>query len=959
MEPKLFNAQEFSDLTGVPRGIMKNGLKQQLENLPQELLAASRWINVGTAANPKCPKVKKWEMAASQKRYNELRGTVGFVCSIHSDDRNNPDYADRDDYLLADADHVFNPDTGEFVNAQAAFWINLIINTLSADKPIFCEFSMSRTGFHFLARPTKGKFNLAAGDEGTLYFGKHDTPEEKKACPKLELFCGTQGRQVVLTGELYRCEKGAIIPSGERVDQLLETIIKQIRADLPKPVEKTTEKITVTKSEKPKQPLKKFKGYGISQETIEEVNNISAEQLETAGIVTKAPTGNYICLHCGSGTGEHQSGALAFDTNRGFTHWHCHSGSCDFDGNNIQLLAEKWHLDHKTDFVAIVEKACEIFNIPCQYSDATEDFSDADNFIGTKSIIRDCPVNLRLPLNFEFSNGGIKYIIPSKKENQEPKVHIVTRTPLVITKTFTETKTFTTQYEVGMRIARSWRYVTVDGRTLLDPRRILELTDKGALIEDSSLLAKFFARLIAQNQDIITRTKVYTQPGWHDGKFIYPVSYGENYICKRSNIKYDELFATSGDSELWKKQFQDAIKTNGQSVLKIIVLGAAFASPCLKIFHLPNFWLHLQGAKNSAKTLLLKLAMSAYGNPAETYLLRSFDSSPKNRVTMAVAMNDLPQAMDELETLSSKETAELQKSIYDYCSGMDGQKNQKNGDVREVTRFRGVRISTGERPILEQNAKGGAIKRCITLHIDKPLFDDETAYQLYRFCETNYGHFGKRWTEYIADHADEILSDYENILAALRPRTLVFEPTHVRAITACSVAFWHFRFFLQLDQKFERSLAESVAATIIHDLPTLEDISDVKRGIDLLASWIDEHPKNFIQVGEKTDSVISAVSFTESSGIKFTDGKVAFFPNAFRRICDEELHLPSYAKFLTELFDEGKLICKSRRDKSYQVWFGGENHRTYLFKAGVLAQLTDEDQEEMSREDTLTHAYHT
>lgn len=893
--------------------IKQQPFSQQVENLPREILALPRFVKT-RKDNPKAPSGAKWQDPKNQKLYSELKGTIGFVAATDTEES----------LLFLDCDH-FRDANGNFVSDAAKRWFNLI----TADGKYFAELSQSKKGAHVFAKPTKGKFGKITG---RIYL-----TDDKQSF--IEVFYRTT-KFCLVTGDLFCCKPNAPIAQGNDADKITQALIDALT--LQADTEKKAASVAITKREEQKNLSPDI------QALVDEINNVSRETLEAQGYLVHSEKGGarpdgYICPWCGSGTRENKSGALTYYEDNKGAHVTCHA--CNCGGDILALFAKvNGYATQGEEFFQTVKLAADNFAIP--YDEKIFEYHAEDNFFGTKDLIRDCPINLRLPQNFEFGKGGIKHITPPREGKDEPpKIKSVTRTPLIITRVFTATKNFSTQYEVGMRIGDKWRYVITDGRTLQDPRKILELTDKGGLIEEPAILTKYFARLIALNQDIITRTRVYTQPGWHDGKFIYPISEGNDYICKRSNINYEELFATSGNADDWKDTLRKILYT-GQAPIKGIVIGAALAAPLLKILHLPNFWLHIQGQRNYAKTPLLKFALSAYGNPAETYLLRSFDSSPKNRVTMAVAMNDLPQAIDELETLSPKETAELQKSVYDYCSGMDGQKNQKNGEVREVTRFRGVRISTGERPILEQNAKGGALKRCITLHVTSPLFDDETAHQLHRFCELNHGHFGRLWTEYISAHETEILADYDRLLADSQRDTADFEPAHVRAIAACAVAFWHFRILLAFEQSFDIYHAEIFARLIIKDLPTKDDISDVKRGIELLASWIDSHPKNFIHAGKTADSAAdSALSFTETSGILFSDGRVGFFAFAFRRICTEELHLPSYEKFLNELYDEGKLDCKSIKVKTAQIWHGGTNKKAYIFKAGVLVTVDEEEEE--------------
>lgn len=918
---------------------MNNIIMQHFHNLPEELLTATRWIEVGAFGNPKAPKTKAWTRADKQKLYTELRGNRGFVCSVHPDDRKaNPE---RADYLLIDGDHVFNPDTGEFVNKLAATWCKFVFDALRRlDENFFCERSMSREGFHILARPTVGKFNLAGDDGGTLYFGKHDTDAEKKACPKIELFVGSQGRQVVLTGDLLNCKPAAVIPTGAHVDELLQTLITQIEIQNAQSKQSTNTKKQSTATP-PANCKNAFAGFGISQETIDAVNNITPEQIEAAGIVGKAPIGHFICPHCGSGNHGNQSGALAADTNLGFTHWKCYSASCDFDGNNIQLFADVWKLNQQTDFVEILQRACDQFNITFQRHEPPHVDNRPDDTDITTALVTDCPISLHVPAGFVFDRQGIFYTAPPKRRGEEPKLIPVANLPMLPTKAFREHGTNITTYEVAVKKRHKWWTTTFDGKTLQDPRRVLDLANNSASILEPKLLAKFFAYTLAD--EALPEVTIYTKPGWHGDKFVYPTG-GDDYICRRNGINYAELFATKGDPDKWLLKFQFLTTLDNQCPLKRCVIGAAAAAPLLKVLELPNFSLHVEGRLNLAKTPLLKFALSLYGNPTEGKLLRSFDATAKNRQAMAVGLCDLPQGLDELESLSKRDADGLSKSVYDYVTGVVNQANKRDGTVRPAESFRGIRISTGERPLLTDRDKGGALKRLVTLRVEKPLFDEVQARDLHNFCAQNFGHFGRQWIQFIIEHQDDIKTLFYGIIGEIRAaQDFDFEAhleTHIRAVAVCTLATQLLACCLGVNAEDFDNIACRDAISILRDLPTKDDISDLQRGIDRLSSYLDEHPKNFMQETENGD-IAPALSYNETSGIIYRDGRVVFFTNAFRRIVEDELQLPSYQKFLNELYDADKIDAPSKREKAKVIRIDNKTARVYMFKSGVLKADTE------------------
>ena len=570
----------------------------------------------------------------------------------------------------------------------------------------------------------------------------------------------------------------------------------------------------------------------------------------------------------------------------------------------------------------------------------------------TKDFIADCPINLRIPKDFQFKKRGITFIKPATEK--KPAAYLpVSLTPAVVTKILSSKENGTVRYEIAFRSRGKWERSEVDAQMLINPRKVFD-SNKNILIEDTGLYARFFRHMLKDNEFTIPVITVYSKPGWHENKFVYPVpNFNEDYQVARAGIDYAEMFATQGDAEEWKTTFK--LVTDFSSIHRIF-FGAALASSLLKIIRVPNFWLHINGAKNSAKTLLMKLALSTYGDPNK--LMRTFDSSPKNRVATAVALNDLPQAVDELESLDRKGQEELQKSIYDYFGGVDGQRNKRDGSVKKVEHFRGVRLSTGEQPLHKQNSKGGSFKRAIDIRISEPLFGTHDAQFLYQFCEYNHGHFGRQWTEYLSDNQATIKADFADVSQEIFDTIgYRFEPTHVNALCACAVAFWHFRRCISLAEDFQRELALVDVRDVFKLVPTNTEISDLNRAIVALSSFVDEHPREFIHMGNKTDSILDAQSFTRCVGVKYTDGRVCFFRNIFRQICEKELGLPSYEKFLNEAFDANKLIAYNQRTKTKKITIHEERKDVYMFKSGVLITVVDEEEEaeESINEKKLNH----
>lgn len=352
---------------------------------------------------------------------------------------------------------------------------------------------------------------------------------------------------------------------------------------------------------------------------------------------------------------------------------------------------------------------------------------------------------------------------------------------------------------------------------------------------------------------------------------------------------------------------------------------------------------HVYGTSGSAKTALQKFTASIFGNPRE--LMRNFAATNKNRQLVSAAFCDLPTFYDELETLQGKAAEEqLSSDVYNFADGKGNQANKRDGTARETFRFGGARLTTGERPILKQNDLHGAYKRLIQLAVQKPILDDESATDLHIFSESNFGHFGDEWTKYVTEHLDEIREEYRHYSTSYNPTLKIFEPTHLKSVTAALIAFEFFKVMLGINAKFDEDCAFiRNRRAIVDTLPTTADLDDKKRAIDALGSYVSSHEKTFARDATDTDTnktVEIGAWGTTCSGKIFDIGAVAIHPTELRRILEDELHFASADKLINEWILDGTLITDTGR-KTKVIKIGEKTHRVYYFKAGAISTSND------------------
>lgn len=895
----------------------------KLTNLPEELLKQPRFFELYGKEKSDTPKA--WSNPDNQIFCTDIKQgkLAGFDTCGH--DR-------AADYLLVDFDHVLD-DNGQFVNADAEHWFK----TLSA-YATYCEISQSGHGIHFLFRLTAGKFSMVSGGKrGTLHFGDD---------AKLELFYLAKARYCLLTGNIYHCEPNTPIVAGELADDAMQKILDEIeRRNVPEQPARKSESLGFVATNGDYDSFR----ASIMLDTIE-----PAELEDTDWLAVISACKNigipYVVVDAWN-----KRDPDRYNAEENLSRWNSISDP-SFGIETLHGIAKRFNYSEKDtrrqwydlhpDFARKHADRADVYSSPAPMDgDQTTD----DGEITTKYYVKDCPVALTIPANFEFKNRGITQLVPDKKKPDEPKRVITTRTPIIPTKILREAKSGTVQYEIAIKSGDTWRKAIVSGRTINDSRAIIDLADYGALVEYPAALKSFFNSIIATNltNGRLTSSKVYKMPGWHDGEFIYPQSTGDK-IVMRDGIDYDSLFAVKGSRNTWYAKFEETCFNKGlpnsfgtNILLAQYIVGNALLAPALEILGLPNTQVHLWGARNSAKSPILKLAVSIYGNPTEGKLFRNFASTAKNRMTFAAGLCDLPLAIDELEAADKFD--DLQGETYRFFGGTINQANKRDGRTREAEDFRGVRLMTGEHAFIEvDTAKGGAIKRVIQIQAKTPLMPEKRAHELHLFLADNFGHYGREWTKYLAEHKREL----KEAFAVLKDKianddaTPNCEATHIRAVLG---AFFCFAIFNKIfGTNYVTTDDEWIllhTRLILRELPTLDEIDVAKRAIDYLSSYVDEHPRKFLTDSATYESQDEQKRKSEElDGIKYHDGKVAFFANAFKRVISKS-GLPSYSAVLSELYEADALIAKNSREKSCRVYhpITQTRARVYLFKEKILS----------------------
>jgi len=180
------------------------------------------------------------------------------------------------------------------------------------------------------------------------------------------------------------------------------------------------------------------------------------------------------------------------------------------------------------------------------------------------------------------------------------------------------------------------------------------------------------------------------------------------------------------------KQWQDHIATpcKGNPILMFsLMLG--FGGPLLKLCQEQSGGFHLYGVTTGGKTTAAQVATSVWGCSAdpqegpEVTAIRKWYTTGTALESVAEVHNDILLTLDEISEVNPEE---LGKIIYQLAGGLSKGRGNAGGGLREMTHWRMLFFSTGEKSVRQmlsqvgQTQKGGQRVRLP----DIPADDNET-----------------------------------------------------------------------------------------------------------------------------------------------------------------------------------------------------------------------------------------
>lgn len=462
--------------------------------------------------------------------------------------------------------------------------------------------------------------------------------------------------------------------------------------------------------------------------------------------------------------------------------------------------------------------------------------------------------------------------------------------------------------KIAFRRGRGWQTAIFDRKTLSNVSRITDIASTGIAVTSDTArsLVNYFYDVEQANPDLLPMVECVTHLGWtsvvcETGKSNGFVPYNKGGIEFDGEAEYRARFDAvkmHGSFEEWKAFIDENIRKNKSPAARI-TFSAALASVLMQPLHCNNFWLHLWGESESAKTVLCMCAASIWGDPTIGRFITTFNSTYVGNEKGAALCGSLPYMLDELQ-ITGKRT-DCEQLIYMLMEGAGRSRGNKSGGLDAVARWKNCVISTGEKPINGDNAGGGAVNRVLECECRDYFFEEPR--RAAAFVQSNYGFMGKAFVAYLrkagsVEHAEELLERYSRELAE-------YEVTQKQAQSAALILTAD---ALACELIFDKD-TQLTAEDLLPFLKTKEQVSANSRGYEYLCEQIAANQLHFIQ----SDKPIEV--WGELDG-----DSVYIIKSVFTRICKDGGFSPAP---LLSWLSKNKLIERRGKDMSVVKRIGG------------------------------------
>ena len=397
------------------------------------------------------------------------------------------------------------------------------------------------------------------------------------------------------------------------------------------------------------------------------------------------------------------------------------------------------------------------------------------------------------------------------------------------------------QMIIAFRRGHVWQNTIVPKSTLASANQIIGLADAGIGVtsENARYLVTYLHDTENLNYDDIPTMKSVSRLGYVGDEFS---PYAEGLVFD-GEASYRQLFnavGEHGDREKWLSTMR---RLRAESLAARIVIAASFASVLVEPLGSLPFFVHLWGSESgTGKTVALMAAASVWGDPAVGKYIQTFHSTTVGHERLAAFLNSLPVIIDELQLAGVDRNGDKTFNVYRLAEGVGKSRGNKNGGFDKTPTWANTILTSGETPIISENAAAGIRNRVVEIECTLGSKIVKNGHETAATLRQNYGFGGKEFVENLDVETARQL--YEIYVKQLETQAT---DKQIMAAAVLLVADE-----LATNLLFKDGLALS-AAELANFLQTDADVDINQRAYDFLCGWIAQNSAAFKDDGNSRE----------------------------------------------------------------------------------------------------------
>ncbi|MEX0052473.1 DUF927 domain-containing protein [Clostridium butyricum] len=223
-----------------------------------------------------------------------------------------------------------------------------------------------------------------------------------------------------------------------------------------------------------------------------------------------------------------------------------------------------------------------------------------------------------------------------------------------------------------------------------------------------------------------------------------------------------------------KDEYINLIKNDvlGQASLEfvlLVTLSSVLISYLSDQIDIGSLIVHLVGNSTIGKSTIMKLAISMFANPSvrKNGLISTYNTTENALFKQIEGLQGVPFGIDELSASNMDNYSRL---IYNFYSGIEKARMNKDSTLQERGSWSTVILSNGEKSLLKSSDKNAGISIRV-IEVSNTVFtkDAENADKINEVIASNYGHIGFEFAEYVMNQGKEnVLTRYNHKVNELK-----------------------------------------------------------------------------------------------------------------------------------------------------------------------------------------------